>query len=53
MFKEDKKNNTYSKDPRAPSVAENEAEFVIVFKNNILQYPCVHNNFQEYEEVCE
>ena len=37
----------------APYFTGNEAEFVLVLKTNILQYPCVHNSFQKYEEVCE
>ena len=49
----DNTTSTSFKNPRALSVAENEAEFVLVLKINMLQYPCVHNNLQKYEEVCE
>ena len=45
----DKTTNPYFKNPCAPSVAENEEEFVLVLKINTLQYPCVHNNLQKYE----
>ena len=45
--------NPYFKNPHAPCVAENEAEFGLVLKINMLHYHCVHNNFQKYEEVCE
>ena len=31
---------------------KNEAEFVLVFKTNMLQYTCVNRNLQNYEEVC-
>ena len=49
----DKTTNTSFKNPHAPSVAENEADFGLVLKNHMLQYPCVHNIIQKYEEVCE
>ena len=49
----DKTTNQYFKNSRTPSVAENESEFGLVLNINMLQYPCVHNNFQKYEEVCE
>ena len=49
----DKTSNPHFKCPCAQSVAENEADFVLVLKINMLQYPCVHNSFQKYEEVCE
>ena len=49
----DKTTNPYLKNTCAPSVAENEADFGMVLKINMLQYPCVNNNFQKYEEVCE
>ena len=42
----DKKTNPYFKNPRAPYVAENEAEFVPFFLINMLWYPCVHRNLQ-------
>ena len=40
----DKTTNPYFKNPFSPSVSENEAEFGMVYKINMLQYPCVHNN---------
>ena len=49
----DKTTNPSFKNPHAPSVAEKEAELGLVLKINMLQYPCFHNNFQKYEEVCE
>ena len=49
----DKTTNKYFKNPRAPSVAENEAEFVLVLIINMLQYPCVHNNLQKYKGFFE
>ena len=49
----DKTTNPSFKNPRAPSVAENEAYFDLVLKINVPRYPCVHNNFQKYEEVFE
>ena len=49
----DNTSNPTFKSPWAQYVAENEADFVLVFKINMLQYPCVHKKFQKYEEVCE
>ena len=49
----DKTTNLCLKNTRSPSIAENEAQFVLVYKINMLQYLCVHNNLQKYEEVCE
>ena len=47
----DKTTNTPVKNPRAPSIAENQSEFGMVLKINMLQYACVYNNFQKHEEV--
>ena len=45
--------NPHFKNPRAPSVAENEADFVLVLKSNMLHFPCVHSNLKKYEGHCE
>ena len=49
----DNTTNPSFKNPFAPYVAENDADFGMVLKINMLQCPCVRNNFQKYEEVCE
>ena len=49
----EKTTNTSFRNPCSPYAAENEAEFVLVLKTNMLQYPYVCNKFQKYEEVCE
>ena len=46
----DKTTNTYFKNLCNPSVAKNEAEFVLVYKINMIQYPCVHNNLQNIKK---
>ena len=42
----DKINNTYFNNNRASSIVVNEAEFVLVFKTNMIQYPYVQSNFK-------
>ena len=49
----DKTTNQSFKSPCAPSVLENESEFGMLYKINMLQYHCVHNNIPKYEEFCE
>ena len=45
--------NPYFKNARAPSVPENEVDFVLFFLINMLQYTFVCISQNKYEEVCE
>ena len=47
-----KTTNPYFNNHLAPYVAKKEAEFVLIFKLNMLHYPCVRNNLQRYKKVC-